>query len=68
MCRRGQQAELDRLAGHRKGAGDDRLAGDDGRDRRQRDQRKLQRRRAESEERIARPPDGASITSAVWPA
>jgi hypothetical protein len=46
------EPELDRLPGHRKGAADDRLAGDDSGNSREQDQRHLQRVRAKREERI----------------
>ena len=46
-------AQLDRLPRHRKGAGDDRLAGDDGGDGRQHDQRHQQRRRAQTIKNVA---------------
>jgi hypothetical protein len=48
-----QPAELDRLAGHRIGAGDDRLAGDHCRDRRHHDQWRQQSARAEAAEDVA---------------
>ena len=51
-----QQPELDRLAGQRKGAGDDGLAGDDCRRGRQKDERQRAPRSAPSDRRGSRPP------------
>ena len=48
----GQQTELDRLPGQPIGAGDDRLAGDDGRRRREHDHRQQRPIGGEQEERI----------------
>ncbi len=48
-----QPTELNRLPRHRKGAGDDRLAGDDGGDRRQHDERREQRAGAKPVKNIA---------------
>ena len=62
------QSELDRLPGHGKSAADDRLAGDDRGNRRQRDQGHLQCRRAQREKRIGAGAAVAAATAAVWPA